>query len=156
MLRSYLHERHFQVVTHQNVLYWKARITSPSVRLARCAPQLQEYDYAIVYRSGSRHQDGDPLLRAPLHLLYKEDTADFPQVLLDSVDMAHPQSLHPVICKINTALNYTSQDTSRDRSYLRNYVLRASVLFKKNFDSFGWHWLLVLPRNLRADVLRAF
>ncbi|GBN62574.1 Retrovirus-related Pol polyprotein from transposon 412, partial [Araneus ventricosus] len=37
----------------------------------------------------------------------------------------------------------------------QNYLLKDGVLYKKTFDPMGQQWLLVVPKQLRGDILRS-
>lgn len=63
--RTYLHGVKFQVVTDHASLTWLQNLKEPEGRLARWALKLQAYDYEIIHRPGTKHQNADCLSRLP-------------------------------------------------------------------------------------------
>jgi hypothetical protein len=61
--RPYLHGSKFKVVTDHSALKWLMTIKDPTGKLARWAIYLQNYDFEIVHRQGSKHLNVDFLSR---------------------------------------------------------------------------------------------
>lgn len=157
--RPYLYGHHFKVVTDHHALCWLANIKAPSGKLARWALQLQEYDYEVVYRAGRKHQDADALSRSPISLKHMEPE-DSPVAttlcIIDDLDLPSEQRRDPVLRNIIDILGLPGPLTQQQLKQSRNFTLQDSVLCKKNFDPFGRPHLLVIPQQLRHDVLRHF
>ena len=62
-LRPYLEGYAFKVITDSIALKWLHNLKNPTVRLARWALKLREYDSGIIYRKGSSNYAPDDLLR---------------------------------------------------------------------------------------------
>ena len=62
----YLHGRHFTVVSDHSPLQWLMRKKKPTGRLMRWSLLLQEFDFEVQYRPGSKNGNADGLSRTPL------------------------------------------------------------------------------------------
>jgi len=58
-----LYGRKFTIVTDHKPLTWVFNVKDPSSRLLRWRLQLEEYDYDIVYKPGTRNTNADALSR---------------------------------------------------------------------------------------------
>lgn len=152
--RPYLYGKPFKVVTDHHALCWLANIKAPSGKLARWALLLQEYDFEVVHKAGRKHLDADALSRAALpdiaNITPSTDTipldlSDFP------AEQRRDSSLRTIIEMLQSNTPLSRQEARRSR----NFVLRDSVLYKKNFDPFGRPYLIVIPRHLRRILLQS-
>ncbi|GBN89140.1 Retrovirus-related Pol polyprotein from transposon 17.6 [Araneus ventricosus] len=144
--RPYLFGTPFTVVTDHHSLCWLANLKDPSGRLARWALRLQEYDINIVYKSGRKHSDADSLSRKPLFESVVENCDEIP-FLAAITDYRKEQlkdkHLKSIIRTLEKGDGYQS------------YQKRNNVLYKRNYDPMGQQWLLVIPKQLRRDVLKS-
>jgi RNase H-like domain found in reverse transcriptase len=62
----YLHDRHFTVVSDHSPLQWLMRMKKPTGRLMRWSLLLQEFDFEVQYRPGSKNGNAAGLSRTPL------------------------------------------------------------------------------------------
>ncbi|UYV81653.1 K02A2.6-like, partial [Cordylochernes scorpioides] len=140
IFRPYLYGRPFTVVTDHHSLCWLVGLKDPSCRLARWALKLQEYDINIVYKSGRKHKDADCLSRSPL-----ADTAEIEGHITSIQDIAEEQSKDPHLVGIREKLANEN---------LKGYQMIGGVLYKKNYDPEGKPWLLVVPKQMRHEILK--
>ncbi|UYV79703.1 hypothetical protein LAZ67_18000349 [Cordylochernes scorpioides] len=138
--RPYLYGRPFTVVTDHHSLYWLVGLKDPSGRLALWALKLQEYDINIVYKSGRKHKDADCLSRSSL-----ADTAEIEGHITSIQDIAEEQSKDPHLVGIREKLANEN---------LKGYQMIGGVLYKKNYDPEGKPWLLVVPKQMRHEILK--
>ncbi|GBM36759.1 Retrovirus-related Pol polyprotein from transposon 17.6 [Araneus ventricosus] len=144
--RPYLFGRPFTVVTDHHSLCWLANLKDPSGRLARWALRLQECDINIVYKSGRKHSDADSLSRKPLFESVVENCDEIPSLAAISdyrKEQLKDKHLKSIIRTLEKGDGYQS------------YQMRNNVLYKRNYDPMGQQWLLVIPKQLRRDVLKS-
>lgn len=143
--RPYLFGKYFTIITDHHSLCWLMSLKDPSGRLARWALRLQEYNFAVKYKTGKKHRDADTLSRNPV-----EEETEVPETYLavaTSMDLAAEQKKDPELAKMIS--NNSTQATN-------TFKVNNGVLFRKNFDPDGKTWLPVIPKHLRADILRHF
>lgn len=155
--RPYLYGRAFKVVTDHHCLCWLANLRDPSGRLARWSLRLQEFDITIVYKSGRKHEDADTLSRAPLDSSGPEidDDSGFLGILNASDIIARQRAdtdLRPLIDNLEGHAMPLPRHFARR---LGSFCLREGILYKKNSRGQERAYLLVLPADLRADILLA-
>jgi len=61
--RQYLFGRKFTIVTDHKPLTWVFNVKDPSSRLLRWRLKLEEYDYQIIYKPGTKNTNADALSR---------------------------------------------------------------------------------------------
>ena len=88
--RQFLLGRHFVLRTDHGSLQWLHSIKEPEGQMARWLEKLQEYDFEIQHRKGSRHLNADALSRYPEHDSEKS-TAVVP-----NMDQVQPFMIAPV------------------------------------------------------------
>ncbi|GMF55250.1 unnamed protein product [Phytophthora fragariaefolia] len=69
VLRPYLYGRQFELVIDHAALKWLMTSKDLTWRLHRWALQLQEYDFAVIYRPGASNVVADALSRAPVRVV---------------------------------------------------------------------------------------
>lgn len=156
--RPYLYGRPFRVVTDHHSLCWLANLKDPSGRLARWSLRLQEFDVTIAYKSGRRHSDADCLSRAPMGCgqAVTDDDDDAFLGAVSSADMVTRQRSDPELRQVIAYLD--DQLSAVPRAFKRvvhALTLRDNVLYKKNFAAGGRSWLLVVPDNLRTEIIES-
>ena len=63
--RPYLYERHFTIYTDHKPLTGIMKLSDQTSRLARWNLKMQDYDFDIKYRPGSKHGNADGMSRIP-------------------------------------------------------------------------------------------
>ncbi|GFS66635.1 hypothetical protein TNCV_229101 [Trichonephila clavipes] len=116
----------------------------PSGRLARWALRLQEHDFDVKYKTGKKHSDADALSRNPV----EEETET-------------PDKFLAVTTSMNLAMEQKKDQDLEIKTFeqlIQNEEFRFidGILCRKNFDPDGKLWLPVIPKHLRADILRHF
>ncbi|UYV72561.1 hypothetical protein LAZ67_9003705, partial [Cordylochernes scorpioides] len=138
--RPYLFGKHFTVVSDHHSLCWLANVKDPSGRLARWALRLQEFDISIVYKNGKRHQDADCLSRSPLPQSNEDNIPELSSI----TDIGKEQRSDVQTKKIIQEIDYKSES---------GYKIIDGILYRKNYDPMGKPWLLVVPKQMRVDIL---
>ncbi|UYV76014.1 hypothetical protein LAZ67_13002151 [Cordylochernes scorpioides] len=139
--RPYLFGKHFTVVSDHHSLCWLANVKDASGRLARWALRLQEFDISIVYKNGKRHQDADCLSRSPLPQSNEDNIPELSSI----TDIRKEQRSDVQTKKIIQEIDSKSES---------GYKIIDGILYRKNYDPMGKPWLLVVPKQMRVDILR--
>jgi hypothetical protein len=79
--RQYLHQTHFTLRTDHKPLEWLATVSDANGRRGRWIDMLQDFDFKIVHRAGSKHANADALSRNPVE--QAADDEDFRQEIPD-------------------------------------------------------------------------
>ncbi|GFS68723.1 transposon Tf2-6 polyprotein [Trichonephila clavipes] len=143
--RPYIFGKHFTVVTDHHSLGWLMNLKNPSGRLARWALRLQEHDFDVKYKTGKKHSDADALSRNPVE--EETETPDKFLAVTTSMNLAMEQKKDQDLAKLKLLSNSSKNEEFR---------FIDGILCRKNFDPDGKLWLPVIPKHLRADILRHF
>ncbi|GFX24802.1 retrovirus-related Pol polyprotein from transposon 17.6 [Trichonephila clavipes] len=143
--RPYIFGKHFTVVTDHHSLCWLMNLKDPSGRLARWALRLQEHDFDVKYKTGKKHSDADALSRNPVE--EETETSDKFLAVTTSMNLALEQKKDQDLAKLKLLSNSSKNEEFR---------FIDGILCRKNFDPDGKLWLPVIPKHLRADILRHF
>ena len=65
LFRHYLLGRQFTLRTGHSSIVWIQNFKKPEGQLARWMEKLQEYDFKVVHRRGTQHNNADALSRQP-------------------------------------------------------------------------------------------
>ncbi|UYV64395.1 K02A2.6-like [Cordylochernes scorpioides] len=133
--RPYLYGRKFTIYTDHHSLCWMAKMKNPAGRLARWSLELQEYDFAIKYKSGKTHLDADGLSRCPI-----------PERIISTINYEE-HDYDSYIKKIDNLVN------QNPNSYGEDFTKFKEKLFKKNPSVTGDPWLLIVPKNKQKELL---
>ncbi|GFU51135.1 retrovirus-related Pol polyprotein from transposon 17.6 [Trichonephila clavipes] len=143
--RPYIFGKHFTVVTDHHSLCWLMNLKDPSGRLARWALRLQEHDFDVKYKTGKKHSDADALSRNPVE--EESETPDKFLAVTTGMNLAMEQKKDQDLAKLKLLSNSSKNEEFR---------FIDGILCRKNFDPDGKLWLPVIPKHLRADILRHF
>ncbi|GFU78637.1 retrovirus-related Pol polyprotein from transposon 17.6 [Trichonephila clavipes] len=143
--RPYIFGKHFTVVTDHHSLCWLMNLKDPSGRLARWALRLQEHDFDVKYKTGKKHSDAGALSRNPVE--EETETPDKFLAVTTSMNLAMEQKKDQDLAKLKLLSNSSKNEEFR---------FIDGILCRKNFDPDGKLWLPVIPKHLRADILRHF
>lgn len=155
--RPYIYGRPFRVVTDHHALCWLAGLKDPAGRLARWSLRLQEFDITVAYKSGRKHSDADCLSRAPVDSAATEidNDEDFLGTL-SAADFAAQQRADPELRDLIDYLQGRGTEVRRPFTRgLSTFCLHNGVLVKKNFSPTRTEYLLVVPSDLRNEILEA-
>ncbi|GFY16753.1 hypothetical protein TNCV_2788751 [Trichonephila clavipes] len=143
--RPYIFGKHFTVVTDHHSLCWFMNLKDPSGRLARWALRLQEHDFDVKYKTRKKHSDADALSRYPVE--EETETPDKFLAVTTRMNLAMEQKKDQELAKLKLLSNSSKNEEFR---------FIDGILCRKNFDPDGKLWLPVIPKHLRADILRHF
>lgn len=155
--RPYLYGRPFKVITDHHSLCWLANLKDPSGRLARWSLRLQEFNVTIAYKSGRKHNDADSLSRAPVESPCENaDDETTSLCAITTSELSAKQRADSDLLPLIDHLEGRSATIPRYLSRaLSSFVLQNGVLYKKNGESSDRAYLLVIPQDLRDDILFA-
>lgn len=100
--RPYLYGHKFFLVTDHQPLVWLYKVKDPTSRLMRWRLKLDEYNYEIIYKSGSVNHNADALSRNPQ--------------ILAITDSPHPLSIEIIEISSEEDLNLPSLTSSQFES----------------------------------------
>ena len=147
--RPYIYGRPFSVVTDHHALCWLTSLKDPSGRLARWSLRLQEHDITVLYRSGHKHLNADCLSRNPVPNIFPDDNESKILSVLALEDFNIEQKQDPSLVKIFDNLEKEGEFYTK-----RGFKIIDGILYKKNYDPSGKRWLIVIPKQLRKDILK--
>ncbi|GFY48523.1 retrovirus-related Pol polyprotein from transposon 17.6 [Trichonephila inaurata madagascariensis] len=109
------------------------------------ALRLQEHDFDVKYKTGKKHSNADALSRNSME--EETETPDKFLAVTTSMNFAMEQKKDPDLAKLKLSSNSSKNEEFR---------FIDGILCRKNFDPDGKLWLPVIPKHLRADILRHF
>ncbi|GFT21867.1 transposon Ty3-I Gag-Pol polyprotein [Trichonephila clavipes] len=108
-------------------------------------PRLQEHDFDVKYKTGKKHSDADALSRNPVE--EETETPDKFLAVTTRMNLAMEQKKDQDLAKLKLLSNSSKNEEFR---------FIDEIICRKNFDPDGKLWLPVIPKHLRADILRHF
>ncbi|XP_039309912.1 uncharacterized protein K02A2.6-like [Solenopsis invicta] len=143
----YLEGYKFTVITDHSSLRWLHHLKNPTGRLARWALELLEYDYEVVHRKGAQHHVPDALSR-----MFEGETEPAVVAVADAINPpnTHDQWYLKKFREVGEAKkNCTDWKIVDGQLYfLKPRPVTSAIV--PDLD----RWKLVLPRELREEVLR--
>jgi transposase InsO family protein len=103
--RNYLLGRNFSIRTDHAALQWLRRMPDPCGQQARWIGALEEFDYSILHRPGSRHSNADAMSRRPCD---RKRCCGKTEAASEVIDECTPDELH---C---AAVDHDSDDDQAD------------------------------------------
>ena len=153
--RPFVIGNQFLVETDHESLQWLKEAKSPA-RLVRWSLRLSEFDFDIKHRKGSANANADCLSRLPL-FSQEDSNEELDSYLISMIKDELPLDLvireqirDPLISQIFKSLS--NENSSKFRSFSRNYEIIDSILYKIPSKSFT-NPRVVIPQSLREHVL---
>ena len=167
--RHYLLGRQFTLRTDHSSIVWIQNFKEPEGQLARWMEKLQEYDFKVVHRRGTQHNNADALSRQPCKQCGRDShvvgaVMQWPFQSYTPEEMQKLQNDDPAIGPVLQAVgsgNYPSEDVVKSWSWEGRCLLQQSkmlhvldgVLWRRFLNGGTTHHQLLLPSMLRDDVL---
>ncbi|GFT63484.1 retrovirus-related Pol polyprotein from transposon 297 [Trichonephila clavipes] len=104
-----------------------------------------DFKSIVKYKTGKKHSDADALSRNPVE--EETETSDKFLAVTTSMNLAMEQKKDQDLAKLKLLSNSSKNEEFR---------FIDGILCRKNFDPDGKLWLPVIPKHLRADILRHF
>lgn len=136
--RVYLFGQKFTLITDCNSLKQTLERKDVNAKISRWAMYLEQYDFEIVHRPGTRMQHADALSRSNIHTLVEE--GDF-NIFENALYVA--QLSDPAISKIKQSLEIQPTDS---------YEVRNAILYKV----IGAKSLVYVPEQMIQSVINKF
>lgn len=147
--RIYLVGNNFKVVTDCNSLRFTLTKRDLIPRIARWWLAIQEFDFSIEYRPGTKMNHVDALSRGPLPVEETCETLDVSIVDVDEGDWVLSAQLQDGRCKtLIDVLSHSPTNTEEDEIH-KEYCLKEGRLFKVTPKGRRW----VTPRTARRRLL---
>lgn len=131
--RVYLQGLSFKIITDCNSLKLTLDKKEINPRIARWALEMQEYDYTMEHRAGTRMQHVDALSRAPDILVVEDNPFE--------LNLSLSQGRDPEIRALRDSLQ---------KSEHRLFEMRNGLVYRKHAKEL----LFYVPRNMIAHVIR--
>eukprot|EP00731_Ephydatia_muelleri_P039166 Em1164g1a len=180
--RQYLLGREFTLRTDHGSLVWIRNFKEPEGQLARWLEKLQEYNFTVVHRQGSRHCNADALSRVPCRQCGREnqnvETSQGDNAVITGIgavlspfqtctpnEMRKLQLQDEAIGPVYRAVldrKTPSADVSKSWSWESRVLMQHwgslniqnGVFWRKCIDKCRDYLQLVLPAKLKVDTLR--
>jgi hypothetical protein len=161
--RVYLHGTRFRIVSDHKALNWLMSITDHTGRLARWSLYLTPYDFEIVHRKGTAHQNVDTLSRPVMfvnavNLITEITEADLAPVPIIQEPENSLERQHDIY-EDEYALHYlkygrpqvgsSNNQVRRVEKIAKSYKMVDNVIYYNYQDT----WLLVPPMSERQNIV---
>lgn len=170
-LQHYLYGKRFTLITDHQALSLLRNNKDPHHKLARWVAQLQEYDFEVKYKNGSKHVDADCLSRLTEIPVEEPDVGQLQDLVL-SISALNSEPVPNNVQSDEPQLSIESEQRSDDfcKKYIdilesdtisdsvkatraKNFTLQDGVLYKRHR---GGERLLVVPARRRDAILLSF
>ncbi|KAK9731008.1 Integrase core domain [Popillia japonica] len=129
---------------------------SPNKRLLRWSLKLMEYSYVVVHQKGTRNKVADALSRCPCQVATICDetkATDVATFIATPSDIVHLQTGDTRIQDIIATINDPDSAGPALNKIIKKYEIKNGILYRRNDNNNGKPLLLVIPFNLRHEIL---
>jgi len=133
--RIYLHGKHFKIITDCNSLALTLNKKEINPRIARWALELENFDFELEYRPGTKMQHVDALSRISNILVLQENTLE--------QNLSICQNKDQTICKIKEQL------LEKESKF---YEMHNGLIYRKTKTGI----LFYVPQSMEANILRIY
>ncbi|KAF2890342.1 hypothetical protein ILUMI_15832 [Ignelater luminosus] len=155
-LRHLIYGRPIKIITDHHAICFLKTLKNPTGKLARWTIKLSEFDFTIVHKQGSANRDADCLSRNPVSTPTNQDeqtALEIPTYLLDSNDISNVQNADPKLKELIQAINNPDSVSIGTARRAKGFLLENDVLYKHNPSPDGNSNLLVIPSQLKHEIL---
>lgn len=148
----YLYGSKFTVRTDNRPLAWLRKLKKPPPRIARWILKLQEYEFEIIHRPGSRNSNADTLSRLPINAIFfqsDKSSAELRSKQLNDPDLA--VLIRYIEKKLANAPEQLTKQQRRLLSRSEEFKLERGVLLRQ----VGGQCQVVIPSSIKREVLKA-
>lgn len=156
-MRPYLYGRQFKIITDCAALRFTLTKKDINPRIARWWLLIQEFDFEVQYRPGTRMRHVDSLSRAAVQQPTEEDLRTIADLLPINAKRAElPMSSWIAIAQTNDERCQEIRDiynngTKKQKTKLQEeFTVKKEAVYKKTPEGLRW----VVPRAARAQVVR--
>lgn len=146
-LRQYLLGVPFTVYTDCQALVYLNSCKTTNSQVSRWHDSLQEFDYAVKYRSGARMAHVDALSRAPV----ADEEPPFDDVLGERLDVCAALTEEERVLMCQTAdvtLARLREEVGQNQDQSKKFILEKGLLYRSYRDKL----LFVMPRSMRKSL----
>ncbi|KAK9712801.1 RNase H-like domain found in reverse transcriptase [Popillia japonica] len=154
--RTYLWGQKFTIVTDHHSLCYLRSMKSPNRRLLRWSLKLMEYSYVVVHQKGTTNKVADALSRYPCQVATTCDetkATDMLTFIATPSDIVHLQAEDTRIQDIIAAITDPDSVGPALSKISKKYEIKNGILYRRNDNNNGNPLLLVIPLNLRHEIL---
>lgn len=156
--RSYLLGSKFTVISDHKPLLWLRSITNPTPKLARWIFNLEEYDFTIEYKEGSKNVNADVMSRIPVPCTALEITSLESTISLEDITQAQKNDVF--IVEIRQYIENNKWPDATTSNIAKAFKLIKDELFLDNDllwrQQINEKCQVILPPSLHQKVLTLF
>ena len=158
--RQYLLGQPFELISDHKPLLWLRDIRNPTPKIARWLLQLEEYNFTIVYKEGSKNSNADVMTRLPQYdNIQAVEVIQFEADLtMEEIEQAQEENELLSIISANFDTIDTLQETYPNFKALRPFIdkkeqlfIEDNILYRQVSDS---QIQVILPPCLHGRVLQ--
>jgi Integrase zinc binding domain len=155
-LKYYLYGIKFTVLSDSHAICSIQKLRDPYGRIARLLLRLQEFMFTLSHISGKKHVCADYFSRQPAHWpefnsKEFEDELEIPSYIATLAEIKIAQKAD---AKLKPILDELISGETTNKS--RNFTLIDDTLYKRGSNPRGNKNLLVIPTELKNDIMKTF